>query len=148
MAFFAHVARYILPTNSTLLSLKIVVDHGNAWNYHWRLASLSTSNAHLYPLYAAIRETTAHFKTMKNLALAGTVNESLFWPSVNPTIVEPFWQNLECFDIQFHMTRASGGWYFSLTACFVSIRLQGGIPLERIEQRVCLLLKHRACETR
>lgn len=66
----AQVARYI-PTNSTLLSLKIVMDHGNVWNYHWRLASLSTSNALLDPLCAAIREATAHSKTPKNLALAG-----------------------------------------------------------------------------
>ncbi|RSL47543.1 hypothetical protein CEP53_009883 [Fusarium sp. AF-6] len=108
----ANSIQKALPGSAGLRTLEVCMRQELLWNHAWHPADLTCADTASDPLCGAIRETTGGLKALTNLTVTGCLDQSLFWPSPAAPLPEPFWQNLECLDVQLDMTTPSGGWYF------------------------------------
>ncbi|KAI1380195.1 hypothetical protein F4677DRAFT_253505 [Hypoxylon crocopeplum] len=102
----------VLPQSSGLQRLRLWMTSQSCWAPAWYPERISPENATLDPLSDAIRTTTAHIYTLKDLTVCGAVDGSLLWPSPTRALSEPYWQNLERLVVHFLARRPSGGSYF------------------------------------
>lgn len=81
-------------------------------NQSWHPTHLAHTILGYDLLSSALRKTTVDLPHLIVLRIDGIIDPSLFWPSIPETVIQPFWQHLQCLDITFDLTTPSGEWYF------------------------------------
>ncbi|KAI9157908.1 hypothetical protein HJFPF1_05893 [Paramyrothecium foliicola] len=104
-----------LSNLSNLRTLVISMVNLQFWSPTWGLANLnfddhSTSDSLSKKVYFA----TANLDSLKDLAVKGPLDTSIFGPAPTKSLPGLFWQNLENLHIQFAMRHPLGGSYFQV----------------------------------
>ncbi|KAI0099327.1 hypothetical protein GGR51DRAFT_535687 [Nemania sp. FL0031] len=108
----ARAVAELLPQSLRLHRLVLTLPSGHDWGPNSANGTLHPEAPHRDTLSDAIRTATAHMPALRFLSIHGLTDWSLLWPGRPPALVEPYWQNVERLDIDFHPRRPSGGHYF------------------------------------
>ncbi|KAI1078123.1 hypothetical protein F5B20DRAFT_549409 [Whalleya microplaca] len=102
----------VFPRLSVLRSLTLHMSSMFFWNPNFSVGTYPPGESTVDPLSDAIRTATAGISTLRDLTISGTIDGSIFSPSLPYDLVEPYWQNLEYLTVHFETGRPSGGHYF------------------------------------